>query len=58
MMEIVTDKNNNAMVVFTIGETIHITTLEKFCKRPIVVDARSPKFDGTFDQACEYVRTH
>lgn len=54
MREIVSDKHNNKMVVFTIGETIHITTLKKYPN----VDARSPKFDGTFDQACEYVRTH
>jgi hypothetical protein len=55
MMQIVSTKKNIAMVVFTIGETIHFTTLEKY--NPNTENARSPRFDGTFDDAIDYIHT-
>jgi hypothetical protein len=53
MMQIVSTQKNIGMVVFTIGKTIHFTPLELYNK--YCANARSPKFEGTFDECVKYV---
>jgi len=52
-MQIVSTQKNIGMVVFTIGKTIHFTPLELYNK--YCANARSPKFEGTFDECVKYV---
>ena len=53
MMQIVSTRKNIAVVVFNIGESIHFAPLEKY--NPNVLDARSPTFNGTFDECVKYI---
>jgi len=53
MMQIVSTRKNIAVVVFNIGDEIYFTPLEKY--NPNMLDARSPKFNGTFDQCVRYI---
>ncbi len=51
---VVNTRKNIAMVVFTIGNEIHFTPLEKY--NPYVMDARAPKFTGSFDDCVKYLQ--
>jgi len=52
-MQISSTRKNIAMVVFTIGDTIHFTPLDKY--NPNVMDAKAPVFDGTFDDCVTFI---
>lgn len=53
MMQIVSTKKNIAMVVYEDAGTIRIYPLEKY--NPMILDDRAPKFNGSFEQAINYV---
>ena len=53
MMQIVSTKNNIAMVVYDDAGAIRIYPLEKY--NPMILDDRAPKFNGTFEQCVNYV---